>query len=128
VCDVVAAMSTISVLDGLMDANRRNPVTGNAVAPATPVSVRESITVKAGPGPLPARPQSISVDNARRLSNDFTAPVRPVSPASPIVTDEVTRATNLLGTLTGTTPTRADTPTPTRLDGMAVKTDTSGTG
>src|SRR5213078_1490909 len=80
-----------------------DPVTGNAVGRATPVGVRESITVKAGPGPLPARPQSISVDNARRLSNDFTAPVRPLSPVSPIVTDEVTRATNLLGTLIGTT-------------------------
>ena len=128
VAEVVGGVSTITVLRGLVDVYRRDPVTGNAVGRATPVGVRESITVKAGPGPLPARPQSISVDHARRLSNDFTAPVQPVSPASPIVTDEVTRATNLVGTLTGTTPTRADMTTPTRVDGMAVKTDTSGTG
>ena len=114
VAEVVGGVSTITVLRGLVDVYRRDPVTGNAVGRATPVGVRESITVKAGPGPLPARPQSISVDNARRLSNDFTAPVRPLSPASPIVTDEVTRATNLLGTLIGTT--------------SAVNVDTSVTG
>src|SRR2546427_864872 len=107
VAEVVGGVSTITVLRGLVDVYRRDPVTGNAVGRATPRGVRESIPVKAGPGPLPARPQSISVDHARRLSNDFTAPVQPVSPASPIVTNEVTRATNLVGTLptTNTSPT-----------------------
>src|SRR5256886_4737514 len=48
VAEVVGGVSTITVLRGLVDVYRRDPVTGNAVGPATPVSVRESITVKAG--------------------------------------------------------------------------------
>jgi hypothetical protein len=103
VAEVSGGVSTITVLRGLVDVYRRDPVTGNAVGPATPVGVRESVTVKAGV--LPARPQRVSADNARRLSSDFTAPVRPVSPASTMpVADEVTRATDLIGTLTGGTP------------------------
>jgi len=62
--------------------------------------VRETVTVKAGV--LPARPQTISADHARKLANDFTAPVRPVSPAPTVVADEVSRATALIGTLTAT--------------------------
>jgi hypothetical protein len=115
-------VSTITVLRGLVDVYRRDPVTGNAVGPATAVGARESITVKAGP--LAARPQTISPDHARRLSNDFTAPVQPVSPAGPMVTDEVTRTTNLFG-IAGTAATRTDLTTPTRLDGIAVKADTT---
>jgi len=103
VAEVSGGVSTITVLRGLVDVYRRDPVTGNAVGPATPVGVRESVAVKAGV--LPARPQRVSADNARRLSSDFTAPVRPVSPASTMpVADEVTRATDLIGTLTGGTP------------------------
>src|SRR2546426_11548640 len=101
VAEVVGGVSTITVLRGLVDVYRRDPVTGNAVGLATPVGVRESVAVKASV--LPARPQSISVDHARKLANDFTAPVRPVSPASPLVTDEVTRAKDLVDALTGGT-------------------------
>ena len=122
VAEVVGGVSTITVLRGLVDVYRRDPVTGNAVGPATAVGARESITVKAGP--LAARPQTISPDHARRLSNDFTAPVQPVSPAGPMVTDEVTRTTNLFG-IAGTAATRTDLTTPTRLDGIAVKADTT---
>jgi hypothetical protein len=103
VAEVNGGVSTITVLRGLVDVYRRDPATGKAVGPATPVGVRESVTVKGGV--LPARPQSVSADNARRLSSDFTAPVHPISPGSTMpVAEEVTRATNLIGTLTGGTP------------------------
>src|SRR5205814_6178205 len=49
VAEVVGGVSTITVLRGLVDVYRRDPVTGNADGPATPVGVRESITVKAAP-------------------------------------------------------------------------------
>jgi len=103
VAEVNGGVSTITVLRGLVDVYRRDPVTGNAVGRATPVGVRESVTVKAGV--LPTRPQPISADRAHKLAKDFTPPVRPVSPASTMpVADEVTRATDLIGTLTGGTP------------------------
>ena len=100
VAEVIGGVSTITVLRGLVDVYRRDPITGNAVGPATPVGVRESVTVKAGV--LPARPQPISADRAHKLANDFTPAVRPISPASTMpVGEEVTRATDLIGTLTG---------------------------
>src|SRR5438309_1162063 len=103
VAEVIGGVSTITVLRGLVDVYRRDPITGNAVGPATPVGVRESVTVKAGV--LPARPQPISADRAHKLANDFTPAVRPISPASTMpVGEEVTRATDLIGTLTGGTP------------------------
>jgi len=100
VAEVSGGVSTITVLRGLVDVYRRDPATGNAIGHATPVGVRETVTVKAGV--LPARPQTISADHARKLANDFTAPVRPVSPAPTVVADEVSRATALIGTLTAT--------------------------
>ena len=117
VAEVLNGISTITVLRGLVDVYRRDPATGNAIGPATPVGVRETVTVKAGV--LPTRPQTISVDTARNLSDDFSAPVRPVSPANTIVADEVARATNLIGSLTGgngANPGKDDV-TPGRLDG-----------
>jgi hypothetical protein len=80
-----------------VDVYRRDPGTGNAVGPATPVGVQESVTVKASV--LPARPQTISVEGARELSNDFTAPVRAISPGTVSVSDEVTRAKDLVSVL-----------------------------
>ncbi|HEV8584437.1 MAG TPA: FecR domain-containing protein [Methylomirabilota bacterium] len=97
VAEALGGASTITVLRGLVDVYRRDPASGNAFGPATPVSVRESVTVKANV--LPARPQVISVDNAGRLSNDFTAPVRVVPPAN--TTDEYARAQNVISALTG---------------------------
>jgi hypothetical protein len=102
VAEVNGGVSTITVLRGLVDVYRRDPVTGNAVGRATPVGARESVTVKAGV--LPARPQPISTDRAHKLAKDFTPPVRPVSPGSTMpVGEEVTRATDLIDTLTGGT-------------------------
>ena len=125
VAEVSGGVSTITVLRGLVDVYRRDPVTGNAVGPATPVGVRESVTVKAGV--LPARPQSVSADNARRLSSDFTAPVRPISPASTMpVAEEVTHATTLMGAITDRTSTKAAF-APSRLDPVAGKTGTPAT-
>jgi hypothetical protein len=113
VAEVSGGVSTITVLRGLVDVYRRDPVTGNAVGPATPVGVRESVTVKAGV--LPARPQRVSADNARRLSSDFTAPVRPVSPAttSTTATTSTLAPTTALAPTTTLTPTTALTPLPT---------------
>jgi hypothetical protein len=103
VAEVSGGVSTITVLRGLVDVYRRDPATGNAIGQATPVGMRETVTVKGGV--LPPRPQAISVDHARKLANDFTAPVQPVSPAPTAVADEVSRATALIGTLTADTPT-----------------------
>jgi len=102
VAEVSGDVSTITVLRGLVDVYRRDPATGNAIGQATPVGVRETVTVKGGV--LPARPQAISVDHARKLANDFTAPVQPVSPPPTAVAEEVSRATPLIGTLTAATP------------------------
>jgi hypothetical protein len=97
VAEALNNISTITVLRGLVDVYRRDPMTGSPVGPATPVGVRESVSVRANV--LPARPQTISAAVAARLSNDFTAPtVRPVAPTSTVpVADEVTRAQTLLG-------------------------------
>ncbi len=92
--------STIIVLRGLVDVYRRDPATGNAFGPATPVGVRESVTVRGQV--LPTRPQAVAPDHARRLSNDFTAPVRAVPPSHTMpVGDEVVRANAVLTGLTG---------------------------
>jgi len=106
VAEVSGGVSMITVLRGLVDVYRRDPATGNAIGQATPVGVRETVTVKGGV--LPARPQTISMDHARKLANDFTAPVQPVSPAPTAVADEVSRATALIGTLTAGTPSGGD--------------------
>jgi len=106
VAEVSAGISTITVLRGLVDVYRRDPATGNAIGQATPVGVRETVIVNGGV--LPARPQTISVDHARKLANDFTAPVQPVSPAPTVVADEVSRATALIGTLTAGAPSGGD--------------------
>ena len=100
VAEVSGDTSTITVLRGLVDVYRRDPATGKAVGRATALRARESVTVKAGL--LPARPRTISTEQARRLSTDFTAPVHAVSPADTIVADEVSRATDLASGLTGT--------------------------
>jgi hypothetical protein len=102
VAEVAGNVSTITVLRGLVDVYRRDPTTGNAMGVATPLSARESVTVK--DGVLPARPRPITIDQARRLSNEFTGPVRPVAPANTMVSDEVSRATSLMGALSGGTP------------------------
>jgi len=99
VAEVSGGVSTITVLRGLVDVYRRDPATRNAIGQATPVGVRETVTVKGDV--LPGRPQTITADQARRLSSDFTAPVQPVPPAETIVADEVSRATTLMNALTG---------------------------
>jgi len=100
VAEVSGDTSTITVLRGLVDVYRRDPATGKAVGRATALRARESVTVKAGL--LPARPRTISTEQARRLSTDFTAPVHAVSPADTMVADEVSRATDLAGGLSST--------------------------
>jgi hypothetical protein len=96
VAEALGGVSTITVLRGLVDVYRRDPLTGSAIGSATPVGLNESVAVKASV--LPARPQAISVDTARRLSGEFTAPVRPVSPTSTMsVAAEVARVQTLLG-------------------------------
>src|SRR5262245_10722156 len=106
VAEASGSVSTITVLRGLVDVYRRDPATGNAIGHATPVGVRETVVVKGAV--LPARPQTISVDQARKLSSEFTAPVRPVSAAPTVVADEMSRATTLVGGLTSGTPSGGD--------------------
>jgi len=95
VAEVTGGVSTITVLRGLVDVYRRDPKTGNAVGRPTPLSPRESVTVKAGV--LPARPQPISTERARTLANDFTAPIQPLAPSPTLADDEVSRAAGALG-------------------------------
>lgn len=90
------------MLRGLVDVYRRDPATGNATGAAAPVAARESITVK--DGVLPARPQAISAEEARRLSNEFTAPVRPVPPTATMISDEMSRVTSFVGAVTYPAP------------------------
>jgi hypothetical protein len=123
VAEVAGRASTITVLRGLVDVYRRDPASGNAVGSATPVSARESVTVRANV--LPARPQAISLEHARKLSNEFTTPVRPVSPATTIAADEVSRATLLIGALTGGPSVKV---APTQLDPLAARIETLTTG
>jgi hypothetical protein len=101
VAEVSGDTSTITVLRGLVDVYRRDPATGKAVGRATALRARESVTVKAGL--LPARPRTISMEQARMLSTEFTTPVQAVSPTETMVADEVSRATDLAGGLTGKT-------------------------
>ena len=122
----VPSCCCITVLRGLVDVYRRDPATGKAVGRATALRARESVTVKAGL--LPARPRTISTEQARRLSTDFTAPVHAVSPVETIVADEMSRATDLAGGLTsnvaksamsGTATTAPSSTTPTTPTGSS---------
>jgi hypothetical protein len=122
VAEVAGDVSTITVLRGLVDVYRRDPASGQAVGSATPVGVRESVTVKANV--LPARPQPISVDHARKLAKEFTTPVQPVSPATTITADEVSRAKALIGALTDG---QSVTAIPTQIDPLAARTETPTT-
>ncbi len=101
VAEVTGGVSTITVLRGLVDVYRRDPKTGNAVGRPTPLSPRESVTVKAGV--LPARPQPISTERARTLANDFTAPIQPLAPSQALAVDEMSRAAGALTTATSAT-------------------------
>ena len=126
VAEVSGDTSTITVLRGLVDVYRRDPATGKAVGRATALRARESVTVKAGL--LPARPRTISTEQARRLSTDFTAPVHAVSPVETIVADEMSRATDLAGgptsnvaksAMSGTATTAPSSTTPTTPTGSS---------
>jgi hypothetical protein len=100
VAEATGSASSITVLRGLVDVYRRDPTTGVAFGPATPVGPRESVTVKGSV--LPAQPRAITPAQASGLSNEFKAPVQPVSPTSTMrVADEVTRAQNVLAGLAG---------------------------
>lgn len=121
IAETVGNASVITVLRGLVDVYRRDPLSGNPIGPATPVGVRESVTVRANV--LPARPQPVTVEKAHRLSNDFTPPVQPVSAGSTLpVAEEVTRAKDVLGTLTNGNSGRSD-GTAARLDKVSAKVD-----
>jgi hypothetical protein len=106
VAEATGDVSRITVLRGVVDVYRRDPATGGAVGPATPVGLRESVTVRAGV--LPLKAQSISPESARRLSGEFVPPVRAVSPTAGLVSDEMTKAKDLAGTLTPSTAARLE--------------------
>jgi hypothetical protein len=127
VAEVAGAASTITVLRGLVDVYLRDPATGHAVGHATPVGPRQRVTVKGAA--LPTTPQAISAGEASSLSNEFTAPLRQAPPTPTLVADELSRATSLVGELTGdgiTVPARLD---PLAATGTPATTDTlSATG
>lgn len=79
-------VSTITVLRGLVDVYRLDPGTGKVVGSATSVGAHESVTVHHDV--LPTKAQTISADMARRLSNQFTTPVRAASPVARMAVDD----------------------------------------
>jgi hypothetical protein len=100
IAEAIGGVSTITVLRGLVDVYRRDPVTSNPVGPATSVGTHESVTVHQNV--LPTKAQTISADTARRLSNQFTTPLRAVSPvATTAVGDEISTSHKEVGTLAG---------------------------
>jgi FecR-like protein len=90
--------STISVLRGLVDVYRVDPSTGRSFGSPTPVGAREAVTVKGDV--LPPRPQTLSVDVAGRLSNEFKSPPQAVSPVTTLPpSEETARARAALASL-----------------------------
>ena len=100
--------SSVTVLRGLVDVVRLDLATGRAVGPVTPVGARQAVTIRNNV--LPARPQTITPERSRQLSEQFTPPMRTVNAASVMpVKDEVARATALLNQLLPTQPGMAPT-------------------
>src|ERR671922_1396917 len=87
--------SSVTVLRGLVDVVRLDPATGRAVGPVTPVGAQQAVTVRNNV--LPTRPQTITPERSRQLSEQFTPPMRTVTETSVMpVNDELVRATALL--------------------------------
>jgi hypothetical protein len=89
--------STVTVLRGLVDVARLDPLTGRPVGAITPVGALQAVSVRNNV--LPARPQTISRDRSQALSSEFTPPLKSVPSADVMpVNDELKRASDLLST------------------------------
>ena len=70
VAEVSPGRSTITILRGLVEVTKLDPVTGRRVGPAVKVGARERVAVTDA-GPVPA-PEAITPEAANRLAADFT--------------------------------------------------------
>ena len=131
VAEVANGTSLFTVLRGIADVYQRDSQTRDTTGAATPVDVHETLRIEPGVGP--ARPQPISAERARKLADDFTAPVRALPPVDAMVADEVTRATDVAnrmarssrGTSSTLSPTTLPMLSPTLLDNVAVPVTTA---
>ncbi|HEY7517640.1 MAG TPA: FecR domain-containing protein [Methylomirabilota bacterium] len=90
--------SSVTVLTGLVDVVRVDPVTGRPVGRITPVGARQVVTVRNNV--LPARAHAITPQRSQQLSEEFTPPMRRVTATATMpVETEVARATALLDDL-----------------------------
>jgi hypothetical protein len=85
--------STITVLRGLVDVVRLDPVSGRPVGAITPVGALQAVSVRNNV--LPARPQTITPSRSQDLSREFTPPLKPIL-STEVVKDEFTRMSDLL--------------------------------
>lgn len=87
--------STITVLRGLVDVVRLDPVSGRPVGAITPVGALQAVSVRNNV--LPARPQAITPSRSQDLSREFTPPLKPIPSTEVVaVADELTRMGDLL--------------------------------
>lgn len=87
--------STITVLRGLVDVVRLDPLSGRPVGAITPVGALQAVSVRNNM--LPARPQTITPSRSQELSQEFTPPLKPVLSTEVVpVKDELKRMSDLL--------------------------------
>jgi len=77
--------STVTVLRGLVHVTKLNSATGAPVGPFTAVAARQTVTVRNNV--LPARAKAITSSHAQGLSQEFTSPLKLVTPAPGVVHD-----------------------------------------
>jgi hypothetical protein len=114
VVEALRDTSTVTVLRGLVDVARRDPVTGRPTGAITAVGALEAVSVRNNV--LPVRPEAITPSRSRELSSEFTPPLKRVlSTAVVPVQEELERAGELL---------KAALPTPAASVDLAISTGT----
>lgn len=99
IVDVRPDASTFTALAGRVDVFRLDPATGAAAGSPARVAAREAVTVR---GEAVSRPRAITALRARELADEFTPPVRAVSPLElGAVRDDLARALETLSAVTG---------------------------
>ena len=78
-------VSTVTVLRGLVHVTRLHSATGAPVGAFTAVGARQTVTVRNNV--LPARSSAITSSRAQELSQQFSPPLKPVTPAAAVVHD-----------------------------------------
>ena len=98
VVEAQGTTSSVTVLRGLVEVVRLDPVTGRAVGPVTPVGAQQAVTVRNNV--LPPRAEPITQGRSQQLSEQFTPPMRTVDAGAVMpVEAEVARATALMNQL-----------------------------